>query len=320
MTGPMQALLFDGSLQVSEVPTPEPGAGEALVRVVMAGICNTDVEIARGYMGFRGVLGHELLGVVEASDDASLVGQRVTAEINLACGACPACARDLGRHCPNRTVLGILGKDGCLAEHVTVPTRNLHPVPASLPDEAAVFTEPLAAAFEIPELVHVGPADRVAVLGDGKLGLLSAMVLRDTGCDLTVVGKHDAKLGRLRRLGIRCALRESFTETGFDVVVEATGSPTGLADAVARTGPRGTLVLKSTFHGGVEMDTARIVIDEIRIVGSRCGPFPAALRALAGKRIDPAPLLDATYPLGKALEAFERAQAPGVLKVAIDLR
>jgi threonine dehydrogenase-like Zn-dependent dehydrogenase len=258
-----------------------------------------------------------MLGEVEQAEDPGLVGRRVAAEINLACGHCETCLRGLGRHCPNRNVMGILGKDGCFAEHVTLPVRNLHPVPDDVPDEAAVFTEPLAAAYEIPQLVHIDPDDRVLVVGDGKLGLLCALVLRESGCELTVVGHHERKLERMRRLGVRTATPETLSRSGFDYVVEATGSSTGLEYALDRVRPRGTLVLKSTVHGSAQVNTAKIVVDEVRVVGSRCGPFPPALRALGQTRIDPRGLVDATYALRDAVAAFEHAQQKGVLKVIL---
>jgi len=318
MTSVMQALVLDDELRLEQIADPVPGPGEALVAVRMAGICNTDLEIVRGYMGFSGVLGHEMVGVVEACPgDASWVGRRVVAEINLACGRCEDCLRDLGRHCPKRSVLGILSRDGCMAERVALPVGNLHAVPDGVPDETAVFLEPLAAAFEILEQVTVPPDARVLVLGDGKLGLLVTMVLRHTGSDLTLVGRHGSKLGIAEDLGVQTALPHELTDERYDIVVEATGSPDGLAEALRRVRPRGTVVLKSTFHGAPEVDTARIVIDEIHLVGSRCGPFPPALRALAHGRIDPRPLLEATYPLADALTAFEHASRPGALKIAL---
>ncbi|MFW6023200.1 MAG: alcohol dehydrogenase catalytic domain-containing protein, partial [Myxococcota bacterium] len=272
----MKALCFDDDLTLRDVDPPAPGPNEATIRVRMAGICNTDVEIARGYMGHRGVLGHEFVGRVEAAPDPAWVGKRVCGEINLACGACDACRRGLGRHCPTRRVLGILGKDGCFAEQLTLPLANLHEVPDVLSDELAVFAEPLAAAHEVLQQIAVDPDARVLVLGDGKLGLLLTAVLLQTGAEVTLVGKHDDKLALAQRRGAQTCTPDSLDGTGFDVVVEATGSPRGLALALDRIRPRGTLVLKSTFHGAPEVDTARIVIDEIRIVGSRCGPFPPA--------------------------------------------
>ena len=313
----MKAICFDGSVAMRDIEQPAARDGEALVRVRVAGVCNTDLEIARGYMGFRGVLGHEMVGEVQEHPDPSWIGRRVAAEINLACGACETCTRGLARHCPNRTVLGIVGKDGCFAEHVTLPVANLHPVPDELPDEAAVFIEPLAAAFEIVEQIHVPPDARVAVLGDGKLGLLCALVLRETGCDLTLVGKHPGKMRHVGELGVRTCAPDALGSAKIDIIVEATGSPSGLALALAHLRPRGTLVLKSTFHGATALDTAKLVIDELHLVGSRCGPFPPALRALATRRIDPTPLLDQVYPLDEGLRALEHAARPGVLKIAL---
>ncbi|MGD8863601.1 MAG: alcohol dehydrogenase catalytic domain-containing protein [Myxococcales bacterium] len=316
----MKALsLIDGQLAVRDVPTPEPGAGEALVRVVTAGVCNTDIEIARGYMGFSGVLGHELCGVVEACDDASWVGKRVAGEINLACGRCEMCGRGFSRHCPTRTVMGILGKDGCFAEYVTLPTENLHTLPDGLTGGRAAFVEPTAAAFEILEQVRVESGDRVAVLGDGKLGLLIGQVLCTRGCEPVLVGRHASKLELGRKLGLRPAALDDLSTKSFDLVVEATGSASGMQDAIALTRPRGTLVLKSTYHGALSLDAAPIVIDEISIVGSRCGPFDPAVAALASGDVNPDAMVMARYPLSRALEAFEEAQRAGVLKVLIEV-
>jgi alcohol dehydrogenase len=281
-----------------------------------AGICCTDLEITRGYMGYRGVLGHELLGIVEACDDPQLVGRRVVAEINLGCGHCRACAADLARHCAKRTVLGIVGKDGCHAECVTLPTGNLHVVPDEVTDDRAVFAEPLAAAFEILEQVHVAPDERVLVLGDGKLGLLATMVLSTAGADTTLVGRHPHKLAIAESAGAR-ASTEVPAVAGFDVVVEATGNAAGLATALGAVRPRGTVVLKSTYHGRPAVDTARIVIDEIRVVGSRCGRFGPALRSLASGRIDPKPLVEETYALADGVVAYEHAARKGALKVCL---
>lgn len=300
-----------------EIDPPPLGPGEARIRVRRAGICSTDLEIVRGYMGFTGTLGHELVGEVIESADPSWLGARVTGEINLGCGRCARCLAGLARHCATRTVLGILGKDGCFADEVTLPLANLHAVPDDVSDELAVFVEPLAAAFEILEQVAIRPDSRVAVLGDGKLGTLVAMVLAQSGAELTVIGRHRAKLDRVAKLVSRTALADERIDGDFDVVVEATGSPSGLARAVALLRPRGTLVLKSTFHGTTELDTAKLVIDEITLVGSRCGPFPPAIRALASKRIDPSPLVEASYPLADGVRALERAAEPGVAKVLL---
>jgi alcohol dehydrogenase len=316
----MRAVVFDGAVALREVPRPEPQPGEALVRVRMAGICNTDLEITRGYMGFRGVLGHELLGVVEACDDADWIGRRVVGEINLACGRCEWCERGLARHCPTRTVLGIRHKDGCFAEHVTLPLANLHAVPESIPDERAVFVEPLAAAFEIAEQVDLGKHADVLVLGDGKLGLLAAMVLRRRGLEVTVAGRHARKLALARNVGAQTLAPHDVPARAFDLVVEATGAPDGLGRALAAVEPRGTVVLKSTFHGVAELATAPIVVDEITLVGSRCGPFAPAIAALKEGTIDPFPLVDGSYALADAPSALARAASPGVLKVLLDLR
>jgi threonine dehydrogenase-like Zn-dependent dehydrogenase len=325
----MLALVYDGeALQVRDnYPQPVPLPGEALVRVRLAGICNTDMEIARGYMGFRGVLGHEFVGTVEECAAGSepqseagcrtLIGQRVVGEINAYCGECPTCRAGRPTHCPNRTTLGIWGRDGAFAEYLTLPVRNLHIVPDGVPDEVAVFTEPLAAALEILEQVYLRPTDRVVVLGDGKLGLLVAQVLVLTGCDLIVVGHHREKLDILARRGIPTALESEAEGLTADVVVECTGKPEGFAAARRILRPRGTLVLKSTYHGQVEADLTGLVVDEIILVGSRCGPFPPALRLLQRGLVDVQPLISAVYPLARGVEAFARAAEPGVLKVLL---
>lgn len=300
-----------------DVDPPKPRDGEALLRVRVAGICSTDLEIVKGYMGFEGTLGHEFVGEVLEHPDPAWVGRRVTGEINLGCGACARCLAGMSRHCATRTVLGILGKDGCFAERVTLPARNLHAVPDGLSDAQAVFAEPLAAAFEILEQIHVDPSWRVAVLGDGKLGSLVAMALGRTGARITAIGRHDDKLARLARLGIRTARADDAIEGDFDVVVEATGAAAGFARAQALLRPRGTLVLKSTYHGALELDAAPLVIDEITVVGSRCGPFDPAIRALAAGHVDPTPLVEATYPLADGVAALERAARRGASKVLL---
>lgn len=316
----MLALSLAPDLSVRDVALPTRKAGEALVRVSLAGVCNTDLEIVKGYMGFTGVLGHEFVGEVVQSENPSWLGKRVNAEINLACRRCAMCERGLSRHCPSRTVLGILGKDGCFAEYVTVPEANLFEVPAGLSDEAAVFTEPLAAAYEILEQVKVGRAQRVLVLGDGKLGLLCSLVLAEHGAEVHLVGKHPRKLGLARQRGVVVyALPEQPAGT-FDVVVEATGSAQGLKAAVEATTPRGTLVLKSTFHGAVSLETAPIVIHELTMVGSRCGPFQPALDAMHGRRIDPTPLISERFALKDAARALSAAATKGALKVLLDPR
>ncbi|HEY73360.1 MAG: alcohol dehydrogenase [Chloroflexi bacterium] len=322
----MRALLLDQELKLVEnYPTPEPPPGEALVRVSVTGVCNTDLELVKGYMQFRGVPGHEFVGVVEQAPSAEeadtkhpLEGHRVVGEINAACGACPTCQASRPTHCPHRTTLGIEGRDGAFAEYLTLPIRNLHPVPDSLSDEVAVFAEPLAAACEILEQVHVRPTDRVVVLGDGKLGLLCAQVLALTGCDLTAVGHHQAKLDILARRGIHTALDEKSVGGGADIVVETTGNPGGYTAARRLVRPRGVIVLKSTYHGPVDADLSMVVVDEITLVGSRCGPFGPALRLLERGLVEVTSLIQARYPLSQAITAFEYASRPGTLKVLID--
>ncbi|HEY4121402.1 MAG TPA: alcohol dehydrogenase catalytic domain-containing protein [Byssovorax sp.] len=313
----MLALRWDGSrARVEDVPPPEPAAGFAVVDVTLAGVCNTDLEIVRGYMGFRGTLGHELVGRV-ARGPASWQGARVVAEINFACGACEACARGLGRHCATRAVMGILGADGAIAEQVAVPVVNLHRVPDGVSDEAAVFAEPLAAAFEILEQVEIDARTRALVLGDGKLGQLVARVLAGAGARVTVVGKHAEKLALLGAACVEVVLSPGAYGSGFGVVIEATGTAAGLEAAIAATRPRGTLVLKSTVAGKASVDLAPVVIHEITLVGSRCGPFAPALAALASRAVDVAPLVSARLALRQADEALRRAGASGVLKVLV---
>lgn len=314
----MRALVWDGQKLAldRDRPRPEPRSDRALVRVQLAGICSTDLQILRGYMGFTGVPGHELVGVVEAGPE-ELVGRRVVGEINFGCGACALCGRGLARHCPRREVLGILGADGCFADYVLVPPGNLHLVPPGVGDEEAVFAEPLAAAFEVLEQVHVRPGLEAVVLGDGKLGLLCAQVLHLAGARVTCVGKHPDKLARLAGSGI-ATRRPTDTRPGpADVVVEATGSRSGLEQAISLVRPRGTLVLKSTVADRHTLSLAPLVIHEVTVVGSRCGPFPPALDALLARRVSVAPLVSEVYSLDRALEAVEHAARPGVLKVLL---
>jgi threonine dehydrogenase-like Zn-dependent dehydrogenase len=318
----MRALLLDKGLQIVEDhPTPEAAPGEALIRVRVAGICNTDLEMVKGYGAFRGVPGHEFVGMVERAPGAEdWEGRRVVGEINAACTTCPTCLAGRPTHCPNRTTLGIAGCDGAFAEYLTLPVRNLHPVPDSTPNEIAVFAEPLAAACEILEQVHVHPTDSVVVLGDGKLGLLCAQVLALTGCDLTVIGRHKEKLDILTRRGISTRLEGDDDNTGnADVVIEATGHPEGFGAARRLVRPRGTIVLKSTYYGSTEADLTMAAVDEITLTGSRCGPFTSALRLLERGSVAVIQLVQARYPLSQALAAFERAAQPGTLKVLIDV-
>lgn len=312
----MRALVLgEAGPAVATVPTPSV-PGEARVRVTLAGVCATDLELARGYMGFRGVLGHEWVGVVEAAPDPAWVGRRVVGEINVACGSCPTCRAGRPTHCPHRTVLGILGRDGAFAESLSLPVANLHPVPEGVPDEAAVFVEPLAAACEILEQLHVRPSDRVLVLGTGRLGQLCARVLALTGAEVAAVGRNPATRALLPPEV--AALAPDAARSGWDVVVDCTGSADGLALAGRLVRPRGTVVLKTTVHDLGQPNPNGWVIDELTVVGSRCGPFAPALRLLASGRVDPRPLLTARYPLERGTEALAHAARPGAVKVLID--
>lgn len=315
----MLALTFDGELKLLDVPPPQPQAGEALIRVRLAGICQTDIHITRGYADFRGILGHEFVGEVVSAPSNDWVGRRVVGEINLGCGHCERCRRGLSHHCAARRVLGIRDKPGCLAEFITLPVANLHPVPGNVPDAFAVFTEPLAAALEIPEQVHLKPDSRVLIIGDGKLGLLIALVLRLNGCDLHLVGRHLRKMDPIAARGVQTHLAEGFEAKDFDVVVEATGSPAGWQAALAAVRPRGMVVVKSTFHGTLDFNPAELVVPEITVVGSRCGSFPPALRLLARRLINPKKLISRIYPLAQAWEACEYAAQRGVLKVLVEM-
>jgi threonine dehydrogenase-like Zn-dependent dehydrogenase len=302
-----------------DIPLPVPPADEALLRVHLAGICNTDLELVRGYYPFAGVPGHEFVGtVVEAGSSPEWVGRRVAGEINAACGACRACLAGRPTHCEKRTVLGIVARDGAFATHLRLPVRNLHAVPDALPDEAAVFVEPTAAALELQQQVVVSPADRVVVIGAGKLGHLVAQTLAVTGCSLHVAGRSPRPLALLAARGIATTSASALEPRAADLVVECTGHPDGLELARRAVRPRGTIVLKSTYHGKAEVDLARFVVDEITLVGSRCGPFAPALALLASGRVDPRALVEARYPLAEAIAAFEHAARPGALKVLVD--
>jgi threonine dehydrogenase-like Zn-dependent dehydrogenase len=333
----MLALRFqNGRLLVSDVPKPVAN-GEALVRVTLSGICNTDLEIARGYARFEGTLGHEFVGVVESVSEARpsgratfdsepsvtvgllTPGQRVVGEINAGCGVCDLCRAGDPRHCPKRTVLGIVGRDGAHAEFLKLPLVNLLPVPDEISDERAVFTEPLAAACGILERVLITEDTRVAVIGDGKLGLLCAQVLATTGAEVTLIGKHQNKLAIGERRGIETnMIAEAKQRKGeFGVVVEASGSPTGFALAVELLHPRGLLVLKSTFHGATEIEAAPLVINEISVVGSRCGRFAPALELLKQNAIDVDSLISDEFALSDGVPAMRRAAERGVMKVLL---
>jgi len=308
-----------GSLRVAEdIPTPEPAPGEALIRVLCAGICNTDLELVRGYYPFTGIPGHEFVGrVVSAPGSAGWIGRRVVGEINAVCGSCDTCRAGRRAHCENRSVLGIKRRHGAFAELLTLPVANLHEVPDGVPDEVAVFSEPTAAALEVQEQVRIAAGERVVVVGDGKLGQLIAQTLALTGCELFVVGRHRAKLERLSGRGIRAGIAAELVPRRADVAIECTGNSEGLALALRAVRPRGTVVLKSTYRGEATMALAPVVVDEISLVGSRCGPFAPALALLAQGRLEVASLVDARYPLADAVAAFEHAARPGAMKVLV---
>lgn len=316
----MRAVLFDGTrVRVGEHPAPTPPAGWARLRPLLAGVCRTDIEITRGYMSHRGVLGHEFVGLVESCEGRpELVGRRVVGDINAACGSCEVCRSSDGHHCPQRTVLGIDGLDGCMAEQMILPARNLCPVPDDVTDDRAVFAEPLAAAFEIAEQLEPCGDERCVVLGDGKLGILCAWALSSAGLRVTLVGRHEDKLAIARALPT-----ETTTDAGglerADIVVEATGRSAGLEQAVSLCRPRGTVVMKSTIADAVAAPLMQIVVDEIRLVGSRCGPMPRAIAALSEHQLPVERLIAERFPLEEGERALARACEPGMLKVAIEV-
>ena len=303
---------------MDEIPRPA-AAGEALIRVTKSGICNTDIEITRGYAGFEGTIGHEFVGVVEESGRSELLGKRVVGEINAGCGECPLCIAGDPRHCPRRTVLGIKGRDGAHAEFLRLPDVNLVEVPGAVSDEQAVFAEPLAAAYGITEQVDIDPETRVAVVGDGKLGILCALSLGLRSNRVTLIGRHASKLHIAERQGIESLLSGDAAKltSEFDVVVEASGSESGFATALDLVRPRGKIVLKSTFQGKPAWEAWRVVVDEITIVGSRCGRFEPAVGLLADGQIDVTPLVSDDLPLSRGIEAMAKAQAKGVMKVLL---
>jgi threonine dehydrogenase-like Zn-dependent dehydrogenase len=306
-----------------DTPRPEPPVEEALIRVRLAGICSTDLEMVRGYYPFAGIPGHEFAGEVvdvnsRQSESRSWIGKRVVGEINAACGQCETCQRGDVTHCEHRTVLGILNRNGVFTEYTTLPIDNLHLIPDSVPDQSAVFTEPLAAALEIQQQVQIHPTDRVLVIGAGRLGQLIAQTLALTGCRLQVVARHPGQKELLHAWGIETIPPEDIPERKLDIVVEATGSQDGFSLARRAIRPRGTIVLKSTYKGEASINFSALVVDEITLVGSRCGPFPPALRLLDSGLVDPLPLIADTYCLEDGLPAFERAKQPGVLKVLLE--
>jgi len=324
----VRALVFNGEQLTFRDDHPEPTlrSGEAIVRPLLTGICSTDLEICRGYMGYRGVLGHEFVGVVEAVHAENRpaaeqwIGRRVVGEINCVCGACDMCRRDLSNHCRDRTVLGIVNRDGAFADRFALPIANLHAVPDHVSDEHAVFAEPLAAACNIPTQIDIASDDRVTVLGDGRLGLLCAQVLAMHSDNVCVVGKHASKLARCRGRGIGTAMRDDVEPAADrDIVVDCTGSAGGLEMALRLVRPRGTIVLKTTVAGQSGIDLAPLVIDEVTVVGSRCGPFADALRLLADGRVDVESLITDRHPLTDGVSAFEGARHTDAIKVLLTL-
>lgn len=315
----MRALLVDGEPRLVDMPTPVPGPGEALIRVLSAGICDTDLEILKGYMGFTGVPGHEFVGTVEQCANEALRGKRVVGEINCRCRQCAYCQLEIPNHCLNRTVLGIQGRNGAFAEFLTLPEENLHLVPPSIKDDVAVFTEPTAAAFRILEQVVIVPTDKVIILGDGKLAQLIAQVLWQKTKNLLVIGKHPWKLEILKARRIAAALNTDPVERGADLVVEATGSHLGFERALELVRPEGTVILKTTTTHPTAFDLSLPVINEVKIIGSRCGPFRPALDALAAGTVEVRPLVTETYPLKDAPRALARASHDDVMKILLHM-
>lgn len=311
--------LENNQLQLcTDIPIPTPPPGEALIRVLRAGICNTDLELLRGYYPYKGIPGHEFVGIVEKGSP-HLLGKRVVGEINAVCGQCHFCLKGESTHCENRTVLGIVNRNGAFAEYLTLPETNLHLVPDNVPTDVATFTEPLAAALEIQQQVKITESEKVLVVGDGKLGQLVAQTLALTGCDLLVIGRHSEKLANLEERGIKVGFSDIIIDRSFDLAIECTGNPEGFAIAHRALHPRGTLVLKSTYSGKLTIDASAIVVDEITLIGSRCGPFAPALELLRTEQVNVTPLIQARYPLAEGLTAFSHAEKRGVLKVLLDM-
>ena len=314
----MNALwLEDNQISLRDIPQPNQ-PNEALIKIRKAGICSTDLELVKGYYSYTGILGHEFVGEVVNAPDKSWIGQRVVGEINAVCGVCEACLNGRATHCENRTVLGIVNRDGVIAEYITLPLANLHHVPDSVSDEMAVFTEPLAAALEIQEQIQIKPTDQVLLIGAGRLGQLIAQTLALTGCDLCVVARHSSQKSLLIARGIRLIAEPEIQPRKWDIVVEATGSADGFNLARKAIRPRGTLVLKSTYKGELNVNFSSLVVDEITLIGSRCGPFEPALRLLEKREVDPTVLISAQYKLGEIIKGFEHAAQAGVLKILIE--
>lgn len=321
----MRALVFNNKLELKQnFEKPTPKENEALIKVKLVGICNTDYEITKGYMGYNGILGHEFVGVVEEinGEDKSLLGKRVVGEINLGCKNCDYCAKGLERHCPNRQTLGIFNKDGCFADYVTLPLSNLLEVSEKINNETAVFVEPLAAALEILEQLHIKPYEKVCVLGDGKLGLITALALNASNVDVTLVGKHQNKLDIAKEQNVKTVLLENLKQEdnkSFDVVVEATGRVSGFETSLSLVKPRGVLVLKSTIATGKELNLAPIVIDEITVLGSRCGQFAPALRLMEKNVIDFSKLVSAKLSFDDAVLGFEKNKEKNTIKILLEM-
>ena len=309
--------LESGQVTIRHVAKPVRTPGFALIRTLVAGICNTDLELQRGYYDFRGTPGHEFVGEVAEADTSALIGKRVAGEINIACGHCDFCAIGQGRHCPNRTVLGIVKHPGAFAEYVVLPESNLHVIPDEIPTDQAVFVEPLAAACEILDQAQMPPGEHVAVLGDGKLGLLVAQVLHAHGCRVTLYGRHENKLALVRKLGIEATASEARPHAAFQIAVDCTGWASGLQEAVRMVRPRGTVIMKSTVHREVSIDTAPVIVNEITLIGSRCGRFEPAIERLRSGKVDVMGFVSAEYPLEQAPAAFAEAARRGVLKVLL---
>lgn len=312
-------VLKNGRLQLkTDLPIPTPAPNEALLRVRLAGICATDIELSRGYAGgFNGVLGHEFVGEVVEASDASWIGQRVVGSINIGCGNCPTCHQHGPEHCPSRRVVGIHDQDGAFAEYITLPLNNLLPVPDEVPDETAVFVEPLAAAVRIREQLRIDPTARTAVIGPGRLGLLVAQVLALAGGDVTVIGRRLGSLELPEQLGLKTAVSQEIRPNQFDFVVETTGNGDGFRAALEMCRPLGTVVLKSTYAGEPALDLTKLVVAELTVIGSRCGPFVPAMRLLQQSAVQVTPLIAQIYPLGDALTAFEHAQQRDVRKILL---
>ena len=309
--------LENGKVLVRQQARPRRPAGFALIRLLYGGICNTDIELQRGYYGFRGTPGHEFVGEVVEADNRRWIGERVVGEINLACGKCAWCARGLGRHCPQRSVLGIVKQPGAFRDFLTLPEQNLRRVPREIPSEEAVFIEPLAAACEILDQVKIPRGAPVAVLGDGKLGLLASQVLQAHGAKVHQYGRHKEKLRIAQQAGVGTEIAKKLPAAKYEFVVEATGSSKGLRQAVQMTQPRGTVIMKSTVHGLVSIDSAPVIVNEITLVGSRCGRFEPALRLLARRKVRVDAMISDVLPLKSAPRAFREAAKPGVLKVLL---